>query len=90
MTTAAWFVYLVECADATLYTGIATDVQRRVAEHNAGVGARYTRGRGPVRLVYVEACRGRGEAQRREYAIKKLPVLKKRRLVATTLRDGGV
>lgn len=88
MSSDSWFVYVVECADATLYTGIATDVQRRVTEHNAGTGARYTRGRSPVRLVYVEPCRGRGEALRREHTIKKLPLRQKRRLVAATLKDG--
>ncbi len=86
MTQAAWFVYIVECADGTLYTGIASDVQRRVRAHNAGTGARYTRGRGPVRLVYVEDCPGRSAALRREHEIKKLPTPTKRGLVASTLK----
>ena len=88
MTRATWFVYIVECADGTLYTGIASDVQRRVRAHNAGTGARYTRGRGPVRLVYVEDCPGRSAALRREHEIKKLPTRTKRGLVASTLKRG--
>ncbi len=71
---AAWQVYMLRCADGTLYTGITTDVDRRVAEHNGegGPGARYTRSRRPVALVYVEAAASRAEAARREAAIKRL------------------
>jgi putative endonuclease len=76
-----WYVYMVQCADGSLYTGIATDVERRVAEHNAGQGARYTRGRGPVTLVYRETVEDRPAALKREYAIKKLPALRKRNLI---------
>jgi len=76
-----WFVYIVQCADKSLYTGIATDVDRRVAEHSAGQGARYTRGRGPVRLVYREKVQDRPAALKREYAIKKMPVAEKRDLI---------
>lgn len=67
-----WIVYMLACADNTLYTGITTDLDRRLAEHEAGKGARYTRGRGPFRLVYRETCQGRAEASRRETAIKSL------------------
>ena len=67
-----WMVYILECADKTLYTGITNDLDRRMAEHAAGKGARYTRGRGPFRLVYRETCQGRAEASRRETAIKVL------------------
>ena len=67
-----WTVYMLECADTTLYTGITTDLGRRLAEHAAGKGARYTRGRGPFRLVYRETCQGRAEASRRETAIKSM------------------
>ena len=69
-----WFVYILRCADDTLYTGITTDVARRVEEHNAdGVpGARYTRGRRPVAVVYVEEAASRSAASRREAAIKQL------------------
>jgi len=71
---AAWWVYMLRCADGSLYTGITTDVTRRVAEHNGDgdAGARYTRSRRPVRLVYAEAAASRAEATRREAAIKRL------------------
>ncbi len=65
------FVYIVRCADGTLYTGWTTDVARRVAEHNAGRGAAYTRQRGPVALVYSEAQPDRSAAMRREEEIKR-------------------
>ena len=81
-----WYVYIVRCADATLYTGITNRIEARVAAHNAGRGARYTRGRLPVELIYVELHRGRGEALRREAQIKRLPAAAKRRLVVA---DGG-
>ena len=70
-----WHVYLVRCADDTLYTGVATDVRRRLAEHNgeSRAGARYTRTRRPVTLVYQELAADRSEAGKREYAIKQLP-----------------
>ncbi|MEW6413681.1 MAG: GIY-YIG nuclease family protein [Pseudomonadota bacterium] len=70
----AWWVYLVRCADGTLYTGITTDVERRLAEHNgaAGGGARYTRSRRPVALIHVERAANRAEAARREAAIRRL------------------
>ena len=72
-----WMVYILECADKTLYTGITNDLDRRMAEHAAGKGARYTKGRGPFRLVYCETCQGRAEASRRETAIKLLSRAKK-------------
>ena len=72
---ACWFVYMVRCADDSLYTGIATDVERRVSEHNANnaLGAKYTRGRRPVSLVYMESLPTHSEACKREIAIKRLP-----------------
>ena len=82
MSDAPWHVYILECADSTLYTGVARDLTARVARHNAGQGARYTRGRGPVRLVYAEPATDRGAAQRREHAIKRLSAVAKRRLIA--------
>ena len=75
-----WTVYMLECADKTLYTGITNDLDRRMAAHAAGKGARYTRGRGPFRLVYRETCQNRAEASRRETAIKLLDRTKKRQL----------
>jgi putative endonuclease len=77
----AHYVYIVECSDGTYYTGYTTDVERRVAEHNEGEGARYTRGRDPVELVYVEAFGSRSAAMQREYAIKQLGRPAKERLV---------
>jgi putative endonuclease len=76
------FVYIVRCSDGTLYTGYARDAQARVATHNRGRGAKYTAGRRPVRLVYVEACRSRGAALSREYAVKCLTRAGKEALVA--------
>ena len=69
-----WHVYIVRCSDDTLYTGIAKDVEKRIAEHNSGnlPGAKYTRSRGPVELVYQEQVSTRSEAVRREIEIKKL------------------
>ena len=67
------FVYILECSDKTLYTGWTADLEKRVREHNNGKGgARYTRGRRPVRLVYFEACRSVSDALKREAGIKKL------------------
>jgi putative endonuclease len=77
-----WTVYMLECADGSLYTGITTDLERRLAEHAAGKGARYTKGRGPFRLVYRETCQGRAEASRRETAIKLLGRAEKLQLFA--------
>lgn len=76
-----YFVYILRCADNTLYTGITNDLSRRVRMHNDGTGAKYTRGRGPVRLAYYEACGTRAEASRREYAIKRMPREEKLRLM---------
>lgn len=69
-----WFVYILQCADGSLYTGISTDVGRRTREHNGAgrLGARYTRGRRPVQVVYQEATLGRADAVRRESQIKRL------------------
>lgn len=70
----AWYVYILRCADGSFYTGITTDVARRVAEHNGHdkLGARYTRSRRPVSLAYVEEAASRGEATKREAAIRRL------------------
>lgn len=67
-----WLVYLLECADGTLYCGATSDIERRVALHNAGKGARYTSGRAPVRVLWSEVCADRGAALRREYAVKRM------------------
>ena len=75
------YVYVVECADGTLYTGYTTDVERRVAEHDAGEGTKYTRGRTPVRLVHAESFDSKSAAMSREYAIKRLSRAEKDRLI---------
>jgi putative endonuclease len=76
------FVYMVRCADGTLYTGYARDPQRRAQAHNAGRGAKYTSGRRPVALVYVERFRSLGKALRREHALKRATRRQKELLVA--------
>lgn len=82
VTESAWYVYILLCADQTLYTGIATDVQRRLAEHNdSDKGARYTRARRPVRLVYQESVEDRSAALRREHEIRRLSRAEKNRLL---------
>lgn len=77
----AVFVYIVECADQTLYTGWTTDIERRLKAHNAGRGARYTQQRGPVRLVYVEEVADRRAALKRELQIKRMPRAEKLKLI---------
>ncbi|MBI3132540.1 MAG: GIY-YIG nuclease family protein [Acidobacteria bacterium] len=67
-----WHLYLLRCGDGTLYCGIAVDVAARLKQHEAGKGAKYTRGRGPLELVYEEACGGRSEALMRERFVKGL------------------
>ncbi len=68
-----WHLYLLRCGDGTLYCGIAVDVAARLAQHRAGKGAKYTRGRAPLELVYEEVCASRSEALKRERAVKRLP-----------------
>jgi len=78
----SYFVYIVECNDKTLYTGIATDIKRRIDEHNSSdKGAKYTKIRRPVKLLYSEKLNGRSDASKREYAIKKLSREKKLQLI---------
>ncbi len=67
-----WSLYLLRCGDGTLYCGISNDVQKRFAAHQAGKGARYTRGRGPLELVYEELCGDHAEALRREAQVKRM------------------
>ena len=74
---ANWRCYLLSCADGTLYCGITKNLAKRLADHNAGAGAKYTRGRTPVQLVYVESCVDKSAALKREMQIKKFPRSKK-------------
>ncbi len=75
------WVYVVECSDGTFYTGYTTDVARRVAEHDAGDGAKYTRGRTPVTLCHTERFDSKSAAMSREYEIKQLRRAQKERLI---------
>lgn len=77
-----WFVYVARCADDTLYCGIARDVVARIAAHDAGTGAKYTRGRGPLAVLIVRRCRTKPTALRVEYAVKQLTRQQKEGLVA--------
>ena len=67
-----WYLYILRCGDGTLYTGITTDVEKRLETHRSGKGAKYTRGRQPLELIYREVCGSHGDALRREMQIKKL------------------
>lgn len=80
----SWICYLLECADGTLYCGITNDVAKRLAAHNAGEGAKYTRSRLPVKLVYSEACADRSAASKREREVKSLPRAAKLALCGVT------
>ena len=76
-----WKLYILRCGDGSLYTGISTDVARRLEEHRSGKGAKYTRSRGPLELVYVEDCPDKSTALRRELEIKSLPRDEKLKLI---------
>lgn len=76
------FIYIIECKDQTLYTGYTNDIPLRFQKHQEGKGAKYTRGRGPLRLVYTEEFKDKKEAMQREYAIKRLPRKEKLALIA--------
>ena len=80
-----YYVSLLRCADGTLYTGFTNDLARRLAAHNAGRGAKYTRGRRPVELVYWESFSNKSSALRREYAIKQLPRRQKLTLIQSSV-----
>lgn len=79
----AYFVYILQCADDTLYTGITTDIKRRVDEHNySDKGAKYTKLRRPVKLVYSEESENRSSASKREHSIKQMTRVKKMELIS--------
>ncbi|HLQ24368.1 MAG TPA: GIY-YIG nuclease family protein [Acidiferrobacterales bacterium] len=84
---AEWCVYVLRCADNSLYTGVATNIDTRVAKHNTGKGAKYTRARLPAVLVYQEVVGDHGAALRRESAIKRMPPLAKRRLITQSTSE---
>lgn len=82
MKSSGWSIYMLRCSDGTLYTGITTDVPRRVAEHNeSDKGAKYTRARRPVELVYSKEAGSKSEASKEEWRIKKLSKQKKEALI---------
>ena len=78
-----WYLYILRCKDNTLYTGITTDVEKRLEAHRSGKGAKYTRGRAPLELVYRETCGSHSDALKREAEIKKLSRQAKELLVNT-------
>ena len=77
----SWKVYILRCGDGSLYTGITTDIQSRLEAHSSGKGAKYTRGRGPLELVYAEECPDKSTALKREMAIKHLSRAEKLELI---------
>lgn len=77
-----WYLYILRCRDGSLYTGITTDVEKRLEAHRSGKGAKYTRGRGPLELVYWEECGDHSVALKRELAVKKLEKWQKLQLIA--------
>ena len=77
-----WYVYILRCRDDTLYCGITPDLDKRIQLHNCGKGAKYTRGRGPVELMYAEQLQSRSDASKREAAIKRLSRSEKLELIA--------
>lgn len=77
-----WKLYILRCGDGSLYTGITTDVEKRLEAHRSGKGAKYTRGRGPLEVVYREDCGDHSAALKREWAVKQLPREEKQRLIA--------
>lgn len=76
-----WYLYMLRCGDGTLYTGITTDVEKRLEAHRAGKGAKYTRGRGPLELVYREECGTHSDALKRELEMKRLPREEKQKII---------
>ena len=83
-----WFVYILRCKDDTLYTGMTDDLEKRLTAHNAGKGAKYTRGRGPVSLVYSVVCNDKSDALRRELQIKKMSRAEKQLLCSEFGMEG--
>lgn len=84
-----WYVYILRCKDDTLYCGITPDMKRRLAQHRCGKGAKYTRGRGPLELVYCEALPSHSNALKREIAIKRLTRAQKLDLIAKNKPAAG-
>ena len=83
-----WYLYIVLCSDTSLYTGITTNINKRIADHNTGKGAKYTRGRGPVVLVHLRQYKNRSEASKAESKFKKFRRKKKIQLIKTFALPG--
>lgn len=83
----SWVVYILQCADDTLYTGITNDLPARISAHEEGRGAKYTKGRAPLKLVYQEDCENRSTASKREREIKALPRDLKKELIAQQRKE---
>ncbi len=86
----SYWVYILRCGDGTLYTGSTDDVDRRLAVHRSGKGAKYTRGRGPLEVVYREECPDRPAALKREYAVKQLTRAEKFALIEKAEKSGAL
>lgn len=86
-TTKSNYTYIVKCADGTLYCGWTNDLEKRISDHNAGKGAKYTKPRLPVKLVYFETFDTKEEAMSREWHIKHLPTLKKKELIKSAKKS---
>ena len=76
-----WYLYILRCGDGTLYTGITNDIEKRLEAHRTGKGAKYTRGRGPLELIYQETCESHSRALKRELEVKKLSRLQKEQMI---------
>lgn len=83
-----WYLYILRCGDGSLYTGITTDVEKRFRAHQSGKGAKYTRGRGPLEIVYREECGDHSQALKRELAIKALTRQEKEALLSKVEKSG--
>lgn len=83
-----WYLYILRCRDGSLYTGITTDVEKRLEAHRSGKGAKYTRGRAPLELVYREVCGTHSDALKRELEIKALPREQKLALIGKMVSHG--
>jgi putative endonuclease len=85
MKMSDWTVYILKCGDDSYYTGITNDLQKRISDHENGLGAKYTQGRGPFEIAYTEKVANRSEASKREFAIKKLSRLQKVKIISGIL-----
>lgn len=84
-----WYLYMLRCKDGSLYTGITTDVEKRLEAHRSGKGAKYTRGRGPLTLVYQETCGDHSQALKRELEIKSLTAAQKNKMLQQMAAPGN-